>query len=361
MAVNTADSISKERSNAELNNLAVVILSSVERDGVADNDLLKVRLSNTLVCRAREDTMSGEGIDTVSTTLLEFTGSMNKSTGSVNHIINNDDISAFNRTDEIHTLDSTSLDTLLNDHGKTSINTALLETITETLGTVDTTSIGRDDLGSLRLQAKVAEVVKTNDLTFEVIAGSTRTEETLDLTTVKIDGNDTINTHGFHEASNISSGDRHTRSHLTILTSITVVRNDSSDLASGGTTHGRDHEKKLDEVIIHTRRAGRLDDVDLLTTDVVHDLDTDLTISVALDGSTTKFNLEELCHLLSKRNVGATREDLELIKRVGGRSRLRVRKDNGRRGSSSRSNGANSTKCLRTGVNLQARRGGLCR
>jgi hypothetical protein len=253
---------------------------------------------------------------------------MTKSTGGIDHIINDDNIRTVDLTNEVHSLDGVSLDTLLDDHGETSINATLSKTITEALSTVDTTSIRGDDLGSLRVQAQRSEVLEANDLALEVVTRGARTEEALDLATVKINSNDAVDTHGLHEAGNVSSGDGDTRSHLAILAGITVVGDDCSNLVSRSTTHSRDHEQKLDEVVVDARRAGRLDDEDLLATDVVQDLDTDLTISVALDSDTTKVNIQQTSDLLSKLRVSTAREKLNVLKRRILRLMGRIREGN---------------------------------
>ena len=75
----------------------------------------------------------------------------------------------------------------------------------------------------------------------------------LDLPTMKIDRNDSVDAHGLQESCHVRSGDGHSCLHLTVLTSVPVVGNHSGDLSSGGPSHGGDHEEQLHQRLVHRR------------------------------------------------------------------------------------------------------------
>ena len=94
---------------------------------------------------------------------------------------------------------------------------------------------------------------------------------------MQIYGDHAVDSDGLEQTRDVGSGNGHSGVEFAVLSRVAVVRNDGSDLASGGPAEGGDHEEELHEVIVDGRTGG-LDDVDILSTDVfVH---SDLAFSV---------------------------------------------------------------------------------
>lgn len=261
--------------------------------------------------------------------LLKLVRSLAESTSSINHIINDNAIAVINAAHQIHTLNLTRLTTLLDDHGHTGVNVVLgHHTITELLHTVDTTSIGGHNHRLVKLH--LGEIVHTDHTSLEVIHGDARAKETLDLTAVEIHGNHTIHSHSLEETSDISGRDGDTSGHLAILTSVTVVGNHSGDAASAGSAGGTDEKHQLHQVVVDVGRAGRLNDEQVLSANILVDIHHNLTIGKATNlhvspvlhnlsiypsitySAGSKLGAELLDNLLSQGAVGVSREHTEV-------------------------------------------------
>ena len=73
-------------------------------------------------------------------------------------------------------------------------------------------------------------------------------------------------------------GDRHARLRLPVLPGVAVVRHHGRDAAGRRALERVDHDQQLHQVVVH-RRAGRLDDEDVLAAHVLVDLDVDLAVA----------------------------------------------------------------------------------
>lgn len=71
------------------------------------------------------------------------------------------------------------------------------------------------------------------------------------------------------------------RTHLAVLASVAVVRNHGSDATSRSATRSTDHQHQLHQVVVHVGRARGLNDEQVLTTDILVDIDHNLTIGKA--------------------------------------------------------------------------------
>ena len=127
---------------------------------------------------------------------------------------------------------------------------------------------------------------------------------------MQIDGDDTVDAHGLEEAGDVGGGDGDTGLHLAVLSGVAVVGDDDGDATGTGTVEGGDHEKELHEVVVHGR-AGGLDDVDVLATDVLVDHDVDLTIGESADCGLAQVDAQDLGNLEGKANVAIATEELE--------------------------------------------------
>ena len=217
--------------------------------------------------------------------LLQLIGSLAESSGSINHIIHNNAITVVNAADEIHALDLARLATLLDDHGDAGIDVVLgHHSITELLHTVDTTRIRGHNHGLVQIH--LGEVVHTNHTSLEIVHRDARAEETLDLTAVEIHSHHTIHAHGLQQTGDISSGNGHASGHLAILTSVSIVGDHGSDTTSASSAGGADEKHQLHQVVVDVGRASGLDDEQILSTNILVNINHHLTV-----GKTTNLRI----------------------------------------------------------------------
>lgn len=310
LGVDVEDGLGKEGGDTELGELLVGRPLRGGGDGVEDDALLHLGVGDAVVAGSTEESVGGEGEDTLGTLGNKDVGGLAEGTGGVDHVVNDDAVAVLDLTDEVHLVNGTGTGTLLDNHGKADVVHVKLvrEALLELLGTVDTTGIGTDNDGVV--QVLVAEVVDTDDATVEIVDGDTRAEEALDLTTVQIDGDDTVNAHGLEETGNVSGGNGDTGLHLAVLSGVAVVGDDDGDATGTGTVEGGDHEKELHEVVVDGR-AGGLDNVDVLATNVLVDHNVDLAIGESPDGCLAQVDAQDLGHLEGEAHVAIATEELE--------------------------------------------------
>ena len=310
LGVDVEDGLGKEGGDTEFCELLVGRPLRGGGDGVEDDALLHLGVGDAVVAGSAEEAVGGEGEDTLGALGNEDVGGLAESTGGINHVIDDNAVAVLDLTDEVHLVDGTGTGTLLNDHGKANVVHVKLvrEALLELLGTVDTTGIGTDNDGVV--QVLVTEVVDTDDATVEVVNGDAGAEEALDLPAVQIDGDDAVDAHGLEETSDVGGRDGDTGLHLAVLSGVAVVGDDDGDAAGTGTVQGGDHEEELHEVVVDGR-AGGLDDVDVLASDVLVDHDVDLTIGESADSGLAQVDAQDLGHLEGKAHVAIATEELE--------------------------------------------------
>jgi len=310
LGVDIEDGLSEEGGDAEFCELFVGRPLRRRWDGVEDDALFHLGVGDAVVAGSAEEAVGRKGEHTLGALVNQNVGSLAKSAGSVDHVINDDAIAVLDLTDEVHLVNSSGAGTLLDDHGEANIVHVELvsKALLELLGTVDTTGVRTYNDGIV--EVLVAKVVDTDDATIKVIHGNARSEEALDLTAVQIDSNNTVNAHGFEKASDVGSRDGDTGLHLTVLSGIAVVGNDDGNATGTGTVQSGDHEEKLHEVVVD-RRAGGLDDVNILSTDILVDHNIDLSVGEAADGGLAEVDAKDLRDLEGEAHVAVTTEELE--------------------------------------------------
>ena len=86
--------------HGEHSNLALILCRiAAERNGIRYDYLFKSRLCNPVICRAREHSVCRTSTNTKYAHLLEYICRLGKSTGCVDHVINDYDILSFNISD----------------------------------------------------------------------------------------------------------------------------------------------------------------------------------------------------------------------------------------------------------------------
>ena len=310
LGVDVEDGLGKEGGDTEFCELLVGRPLRGGGDGVEDDALLHLGVGDAVVAGSAEEAVGGEGEDTLGALGNEDVGGLAESTGGVDHVVNDNAVAVLDLTDEVHLVDGTGTGTLLDDHGKANVVHVKLvrEALLELLGTVDATGIGTNNNGVV--QVLVAEVVDTDDATVEVVDGDAGAEEALDLAAVQIDGDDAVDAHGLEETGDVGGGDGDTGLHLAVLSGVAVVGDDDGDATGTGTVEGGDHEKELHEVVVDGR-AGGLDDVDILASDVLVDHNVDLAIGESADSGLAQVDAQDLGNLEGKAHVAISTEELE--------------------------------------------------
>ena len=124
-------------------------------------------------------------------------------------------------------------------------------------------------------------------------------EETLDLCSMQVDGNYAGNTCSFQQVCHEFCGNRFTTASFTVLTSITIERNNSSDVVSASAFECICHNQQFHDVIVNFRSAGRLYDENILTTNtfINHNLDFAIvkTVNNRITNSSTQVSSNFAC------------------------------------------------------------------
>mmetsp|Transcript_20391 Transcript_20391/g.33065 ORF Transcript_20391/g.33065 Transcript_20391/m.33065 type:complete len:231 (-) Transcript_20391:9-701(-) len=153
-------------------------------------------------------------------------------------------------------------------------------------------------------------MIDAHDASLEVVHGDTRSEKSLNLSAMQIHGNDAINSHRLKKAGAICGTDGDARRHLSILSRVSVVRDDNRDTSRRRSVETRHHEKKLHKIVVDGRTRG-LDDVNILSPDVLVDHNVDLPVSEAADSGPAEVDAQELCDFEGEAHVAVAAEELE--------------------------------------------------
>ncbi len=220
--------------------------------------------------------------------------------GCVDHIINDDDIFAFNITDDVHHLWLIRFfTTFVNDD---HLKTQLLCKVTCTCNTTDVRWSDNRIFKVFRLN-----VLFKNNRAIKVVYRNIK--EALYLTGVKVDSHNTVNPCSLIHVRYQSGRDRYTRCRFTVLTGITVIRDNSRNRVSRWTTKSVRHDKQFHQVVIR-RCSSRLNDKDVTSTNTFSDLNWDLTIWETFNISLSYRNIKCLTDRLSKVNRRSTGKNL---------------------------------------------------
>lgn len=111
----------------------------------------------------------------------------------------------------------------------------------------------------------------------------------------------------------IKRQDNDTHLHLSILSCVSIVGNDDSDPSRARAVQGRYHEKKLHKIVVY-RRTRRLNNVHILSTDILINLHVHLSIGEAPNSRLSQIdskipgNLQGECHVpIPTENLESTR------------------------------------------------------
>lgn len=117
-------------------------------------------------------------------------------------------------------------------------------------------------------------------------------EESLDLTGVKIHGDDVVAASSLEHVGHKFSGDRRTALILLVLARIWEVGDDGRDAPRGGGLASIDHDKQLHQPVVDIVGPCRLQDEDILISYTFTDCDTGFLVGVLEDHDLGQLNAE---------------------------------------------------------------------
>ena len=234
-----------------------MLLGRSQRNGIGNNQLGNIGLSNAAQSRIGQDGVSTASINLVCTKFLQRTRTLGEGACSINHIINQNAVLALNITNQVHNLGNTGLRTALINNSHRRI---------QNLGKATSTAYTAQIRGNNNhvLQILLLNIFSQQRAAGHMVKGDI--EEALNLCCVQVDGNHAGNTCSFQKVSHQLSSNGLTAARLAVLTSIAIIRNYSGNMVSAGTFEGISHNQQLHHVIVNNGATGRLYDKDILAT-----------------------------------------------------------------------------------------------
>src|SRR5207245_2190862 len=169
------------------------------------------------------------------------------------HVIDHQDIFAFDVADDVHGLGlGDALAALVNDADFAAENLGIH------LGPLDVADVSRDENGVAQVEFEAAHPAGEDGDGVEVIDGDV--EKSLHLGGVEIDGHDTVCAGALKQVCEELGRDRNTSGIFSILSGVTKIRNDGSDSLGAGALEHVDPDEQLAVVSIYRMRC-RLDNV----------------------------------------------------------------------------------------------------
>ena len=128
-------------------------------------------------------------------------------------------------------------------------------------------------------QIHFCKIVHSYATSGKIIHRNERTEESLDLSAAEINRNNPIDSHRLEQSSHICSRDGNTLGLSAVLPRISEIGNDARDFSRTRSATGANHQHQLHEFVVDIRRTRRLNDKNILSTNVFVDFDEHFPIS----------------------------------------------------------------------------------
>ena len=210
LGVDVEDSLCEQRGDTQHRQLLICFPLRRRWDGIQNDNFLHLGVGKAVVTGSTEKTVAGKGKDSAGTVLDQDIGGLAKGTSGIDHIVNEDAVTVLDVSDKVHCVNQSGASTLLDNHGQTNVLHVVLvhKTFLEFLGSVNTTGIRTDNDGVVQVLG--SKVIESNDTAIQVVNGHSRAEETLDLTAMQINSDDTINSHSFDQTGDICGRNRNT-------------------------------------------------------------------------------------------------------------------------------------------------------
>ena len=255
-----------------------------------------------------EDGVGDACEDAFGAAFFKEAGGGGEGAGGFGHVVDEEDVAAFDFADDIDGLDLGGAAAVLGDNGE-----VCAEGFREGVGHFDAADVRGDDDEPAADEALLAEVAGEDWLGVEVVDGDV--EEALDLSGVEVDGEDAVYACGGEEVGDEFGGDGDARLVFAVLAGVAEEGDDGGDPLSAGAPCGVDHDEQFHDVVIGGR-AGGLDDEDIAAADVFVDFDEAFTVREGGDRSVGASYIEVGADAVRQDGVGSAAEDFHRRKHV---------------------------------------------
>jgi hypothetical protein len=161
---------------------------------------------------------------------------------------------------------------------------------------------------------KRGEVSVENGSGVEVVYG--HIEEALDLSGVKIHGEDAVSPCLYDEIGDQFGGDGNAAGVFAILAGVTEVGHNSGDTSSTGAATGVDHNEQFNEVFVDWGASG-LDKEYITAADILVKFDTDFAVGEVADFEVSESDAKVTGDLTGEFGVGTAAEDCQMFVHTG--------------------------------------------
>ncbi|MNF63929.1 hypothetical protein D3C84_456470 [compost metagenome] len=221
----TTDGFGQHGGERQLLDLADRLHLRGERDGVGDDQLVDDRVLDVFHGGAGEDRVGRIGEHALGATLFQRFGRLAQGAAGIDHVVDDDAVTASHVADQVHDLGDVRAGTTLVDDGDVGV----VQQLGDGTGTDHAADVRRYD--NRRLEVLGQHVFQQHRAAEHVVYGDI--EEALDLLGMQVNGQHAIHTHAGEEVGDDLGGDGHTGgADAAVLTGITKVGNNGSDTAS---------------------------------------------------------------------------------------------------------------------------------
>ena len=219
----------------------------------------------------------------------------------INDIINNEAVSVFYVADDVHDFSNARFRTSLFNDGDRSTYT-----VSQFSGSCYAAKVRRND-GQV-FQILGFYIICQKRCGHQMI--DRNIEEALDLSCMKVHRYNSCHAGSGHEIGNQLGADRFTASCLAVLTSISIIWNNNSDVACRSSLERINHNQHFHQVIIN-RSTSRLNDKAVLTTDAFINHDLYFSIIEAAADCFTERDSNVVRNFLCQSQMRGTRKNLQ--------------------------------------------------
>ncbi|MOA04118.1 hypothetical protein D3C78_1236560 [compost metagenome] len=245
--------------------------------------------------------MCTASINLFNAALLKSISPKHDCTGRIDNIIDQNSCLSFNIPDNIHNLANVRLRTTLIDNRKRSVQKVSKLTCSYHAAMVR------------RYNDRISDVLGT-----EILSQDRNTqhmvhwyiEKSLNLHRMQVHRDDTVCPCFFDQIRYQLCRNRVTRTRLTVLASITIVRNNDINTFRRSPFQGIHHNQELHKVVVN-RCAGRLNNVHMAATYALGQLDLNFAVTEAHRLRVSHWNADIISNLMGQFGIGVASEYLQ--------------------------------------------------
>ena len=249
--------------------------------------------------------MSSVGENTDSTAFLQRARGIAEGAGGIDDVVGNHAGTALHFADDVHDFSDVGAGTALIDDREINVKSLRHRT-------------GADHAAHVRRNDHQVRILVSEDVVQKHRGGidviHRNVKEALNLISVKVHREDAVNTDRLQHVRNNLRADGHAGGTRTaILTGIAVVRNCGGNSAGRSTAQSVHHDHQLHQIVVR-RSTGALQHENILTTNVLVNLNSNLTIGEAVDCCTAQWNIQVLRDRKGKLRICIARENHKAVR-----------------------------------------------